>query len=146
MKRFAFLFAFAAMLASPFASAQMKAEDQVKFRKAAFNVIAFNFGNLGAMANERKPFNAAEAAKNAQVIADVADMPWGLFGPGTESGTKAKPEIWRELEKFRGMSNDMQTAAKNLQAGGTKDLASLKAAFGEMGKSCKACHDAYRAQ
>ena len=35
---------------------QTKVEDQVKYRKAAYTLMGLNFGSLGAMAQDKKPF------------------------------------------------------------------------------------------
>lgn len=39
-----------------------KPEDAIKYRKAALTVMAAHFGRLGAMANEKVPFDAKAAA------------------------------------------------------------------------------------
>jgi cytochrome c556 len=73
-------------------------------------------------------------------------LPWGAFAPGTESGdTKAKPEIWLEMEDFKAKAEKVQAEADKLAQvakGGNFDA--LKAQVGETGKACKACHDKFR--
>jgi len=108
-----------------------------------------HLGRLGAMANGRVPFDAKQAAENAEVLATVAKLPWAAFGPGTDkvSGTKAKPEIWAEQAKFKDLSEKMMAETVKLSAAAkTGNLDALKAAFGPTAASCKACHDAFRAQ
>ena len=63
-------FAAAAITLALPASAQSfgKPEDAIKYRKAAFTVLAGNFGTLGAMANGRAPFDAAAAANAGAAI------------------------------------------------------------------------------
>ncbi len=71
---------------------------------------------------------------------------WFPPGTGPDVGkTEAKAEIWRRPEDFAGKRDSFQTAAQrfNAAAQGT-DLAAIRAAHGELGKSCKACHDPYR--
>jgi cytochrome c556 len=129
------------------ASAQFaKPEDAIKYRKAVFTVMATHFGRVAAMANGKIPFDAKVAADSAQIAATMSMLPYVAFIEGTDKGdTKAKPEIWSEADKFKAAATKMQeemgkfnTAAK----GGNIDA--IKAAAGETGKSCKACHDAYR--
>ena len=64
-----------------------------------------------------------------------------------DNKTTAKPEIWKEQAKFKDLSDKMQAELVKVQAAAkTNNLDNIKAAFGPLGASCKACHDAYRAQ
>lgn len=108
-----------------------------------------HFQRVGAMANGRIPFDAKVAAENAEVVANMAKLPWAGFGPGTDKGapTKAKAEIWTEQAKFREAGEKaMAETVKLAAAAKTGNLEAIKAAFGATAGSCKACHDAYRAQ
>ena len=128
------------------AAAQAKPEDLIKQRKSAYAIMGYNMGSLGAMAQEKKPFNKDEAAANAQMIVAVAGYPKGFFAPGTDTGdTKAKPEIWKNKADFDAKMDKMLAAVKALP-GATGDLAALKKAVGDVGGTCKACHDDYRAK
>jgi cytochrome c556 len=123
-----------------------KPEDAIKYRKAAMTVMGTHFGALGAMANNRAPFDAQAAARHADVIALVSHLPFAGFVPGTDKGeTRAKPEIWTEQAKFRGAADKMQSEVSKLAAAAkTGNLDNLKAAFGPAANSCKACHDDFR--
>jgi cytochrome c556 len=123
-----------------------KPEDAIKYRRSALTVMAAHFGALGAMANGRAPYDAAQAARHADILTVVHTLPWGAFGPGTDKGdTRAKPEIWTEAAKFKEgqdrLHGDMQKLAAAAKTG---NLDSLKAAWGPNSGSCKACHDNYR--
>ncbi|MEO8023846.1 cytochrome c [Polaromonas sp.] len=150
MKIFACIATAAALLAlSAPASAQFaKPEDAIKYRQSALFVMGQHFGRLGAMANGRIPFDAKVAADNADVVADMAKLPWAGFMPGTDKGnTKAKPEIWTEQAKFKENNEKlMAESAKLAAAAKTGNLDSLKTAFAATAGTCKACHDAYRNQ
>ena len=86
---------------------------------------------------------------SAGKIASLAPKVPGWFPPGTgtEVGkTRAKAEIWQKPQDFAVKAHDLATAAAALQAAaGEGDLAKIKGAFDQLGKSCKACHDSYRA-
>ncbi len=148
MKKSALILATAAaMLASLPAAAQFqKPEDAIKYRKAAFTVLGAHFGRIGAMVNNRVPFDAKVAATNADLVAEMSRLPFAAFGPGTDKGdTRAKPEIWAEMDKFNAGGTKMAEEVGKLAAaakGGNPDA--IKAAFGEAAKTCKACHDSYR--
>jgi cytochrome c556 len=152
MKRFVptLLMTGAALLGSTFAlpaAAQFaKPEDAIKYRKAAFTVMAAHFGRVAGMANGKIPFDAKAAAENAEVATMVSKLPYAGFVPGTDKGdTKAEPKIWTEMDKFNAAATKMQDEMVKLNVaakGGNLDA--IKAAVGETGKSCKACHDNYR--
>lgn len=135
---------------STHASAQLeKAEDAIQYRQSALFVMGQHFGRIGAMANGKAPYDAKAAQDNADIVATLAHLPWVAFGPGTDKGarTKAKPNIWTEQGKFKEHADKMQTATTQLAAAAkTNNLDNLKVAFGDAAKSCKACHDNYRAK
>lgn len=148
MKRLVLAAAAAAGLATalPAAAQFQKPEDAIKYRKAAFTVMANHFGRVAAMANGRAPFDAAAAQANADLVVTLSKLPYAGFIDGTSSGdTKAKPEVWSERDKFNAAAGKMQEEVVKLSAAAkTGNLDQIKAAVGEVGKSCKACHDNYR--
>jgi cytochrome c556 len=135
---------FAAAL--PAAAQFAKPEDAIKYRKSAFTVMGTHFGRVAAMANGRVPFDAKAAADNAEIATIASRLPYAGFVEGSDKGeTKAKPEIWTENDKFKAAASKMQEEMAKLNvAAKSGNLDSIKAAVGETGKSCKACHDNYR--
>ena len=139
--------AVAGLLASGHAAAQFKdAEDATEYRQGAFHVMGNHFGRLGAMANGKVPYDAKSAEINAGVVATLSHLPWAAFLEGTDKGeTDAKPEIWSQPEKFKSAALKMQEEVGKLDAAAkTGNFDKFKAAFGEAGKACKACHDDFR--
>jgi cytochrome c556 len=131
------------------ASAQFaKPEDAIKYRKSAMFVMAQHFGRVAAMANGKMPFDATAAADNAAIAESMSKLPWAGFGEGTDMGdTKAKPEIWKEMAKFKEKSEKMQAEMSKLAvAAKTGNLESIKTAVSATGGACKSCHDDYRAK
>ncbi|KAB2891140.1 MAG: cytochrome c [Burkholderiaceae bacterium] len=138
------LAAAAATLSAPAAAQFAKSEDAVKYRQGALFVMGQHFSRLGAMANGRVPFDAKAAQENADVVADMAKLPWAGFGAGTEGG-KANAAIWKEQAKFKEHAEKLEAESVKLAAAAkTGNLDNLKTAFGSAANSCKACHDAYR--
>ena len=90
----------------------------------------------------------AKVRDGAGTIARLAPQVTGWFPPGTGPDvgkTEAKPEIWNKPEDFAAKRDAFQKAARAFDAAARSgDLTSIKAAHGELGKSCKACHDLYR--
>ena len=125
-----------------------KAEDAIKYRKAAFTVMGTHFARIGAMVQGKAPFDAKLAAENAELVASLSKLPWAAFGEGTDLGdTKAKPEIWKDSAKFKAAAEKMQLEAGKLaQAAQTGKEDAIKAAFSATGGSCKACHDDFRSK
>ena len=72
---------------------------------------------------------------------------WFPAGTGPDVGkTRAKPEIWQKPEDFAARARAFQGAAQKFDATAKgSDVAAIKASFGAVGKTCKACHDPYRA-
>jgi len=71
---------------------------------------------------------------------------WFPAGTGPELGkTGAKPEIWQQPKDFAAKLKAFQLAAASLnKAAQGGNAAATTAAYGELGKTCKACHDTYR--
>jgi cytochrome c556 len=123
-----------------------KPEDAVKYRKAAFSVTAAHFGRMGAMAQGKTPFDAKIALENAEIVANMAKLPWHAFGEGTETqDTKAKPEVWKQNAKFKELADKLQSESVKLVAAtktGKEDA--FKAAFTTTAGTCKSCHDDFK--
>ena len=80
------LAAAAISLSAPAAAQFQKPEDAVKYRKAAFTVMAAHFGRIGAMASGKAPFDAKVAADNAAIVETMSKLPYAGFGPGDGQG------------------------------------------------------------
>ena len=147
MKKPAIAALLVAAVALPALSQQMKAENQVKYRRAAYQLMNLNFQNLDAMAENKKPFNREEAARNAEFVALLSTVPKGFFGEGTDKDTRAKPEIWKNRADFDSKMDKMTGEAAKLPAVvKTGDVAAFKKQVHDVGEACKACHDEYRAK
>ena len=93
--------------------------------------------------------DVAAIQRHAALIARYGPQIPGWFpeGSGPETGrrTRAKAEIWREPEAFRAAQQRMERASaefhRTAQSG---DVAAIRAALPELGKSCKNCHDRFR--
>ena len=139
----------AAAVSLPAAAQFQKPEDAVKYRKSGMFVMANHFGRIGAMVNEKAPYDAAAAVANAEIVATMSKLPFAGFVDGTAGTEKgsAKSNIWTERAKFDEGAKAMQDAVVKLVAAAkTNNLGNLKGAFGDVGKTCKGCHDNYRNQ
>jgi cytochrome c556 len=84
----------------------------------------------------------------AATIAELAPQvpTWFPAGTGPDVGkTEARSEIWQKPEDFAAKSKNFQEAAAAFDtAAKGSDLAAIRSAHANLGKSCKACHDSYR--
>jgi len=132
-------------ISTPAMSAE-RPEDAIKFRRAAYSVIGWKFDQLVAMAKGAKPFDKDEFLRNASLIEQLSKAPLEGFSAGTDKGdTKAKPDIWTDMNDFKTKTETMQLeTGKLVNIAKTGNLADIKAQVGKVGASCKACHDEYR--
>lgn len=131
------------------ASAQVKPEDQIKFRKAGYSFMSWNMGKIKS--NLEGTYDAAQVTAAANAIAGIANSGMGaLFGAGTDKDvgsqkTRVKPELFQNMPEVGKLAGDFSGAANNLaKVAATGDAAAVKSAFGDLGKTCKACHDKFR--
>lgn len=127
-----------------------KPEDQIRWRQSAYQVLGWNMERLKANL-ESPQYNKDEGIKAANTIAAIANSGMGsLYAPGTDKGkgwhdTKVKPAFFTDGKKVGELAVAFNKEANELAkvaAGG--DAGAVKAQFGNVGKSCKACHDDFR--
>ena len=129
-----------------YASAQAKPEVLVKQRQSAMTLIGKYWGPLGAMASGKVPFNGDVAARNAQFLDALSQMPWDGFTADTkDEKTRALPAVYDDPGKFKESQDRLRGAVGKLVAAG-KDEAAFKQAAGEVGKACGGCHESFRAK
>ncbi|MBK1716394.1 cytochrome C [Thiocystis violacea] len=139
----------AVALASP-ASADLKPEEQIEIRQAGYEFMGWNMGKIKA--SLEGDYNADQVSAAANAIAGIANSGMGaLFGPGTDKDigevkTRVKPELFQNMEDVGQIARDFVDAANTLaEVAADGDADKTKAAFGDLGNACKACHKKYRA-
>lgn len=136
------------LLATAPASAQFsKPDDAVEYRQAAFSLIGTHFRRIGAMVQGRAPYDPAAAAANAEIVNQLAALPFAGFIDNTAGSGKgtASAKIWTERAKFDAGAKKMQEElVKLVAAAKVGNMDALRPAFGAASESCKACHDNYR--
>lgn len=131
----------------PVAHAQFaKPEDAVKYRQSAMFMMNHHAARLGAMAQGKVAWDAEVAGANAETLATLAKLPWQAFTAGTDRGdTRAKADVWSDNAKFTASAQKLQDETARLAAAAKAgDQAAMKSAFGEVGRTCKGCHDQFR--
>ena len=99
-------------------------------------------------------YDAAAASGAMKTMSEVAQNYPKLFPAGSDmensimdfdQESDAKPEIWANMDDFKSKTNALLIAStKAGKAAG--DKTTLAAVFNEVGKSCKACHQKYKAK
>jgi cytochrome c556 len=133
------------LLALPAQAQFAKPEDAVKYRQSAFFLMGQQMGRINGQLKADKP-NLQTIQTAAGVLNSIDALPYEGFTPGTEQvKTRAKPEAYKDTAKVKEMADKMMAEVTKLDAaakGG--DLAAIRAQFGAVGQSGKACHDQYR--
>ncbi len=122
-------------------------EPPVAARHFQMQMVGYHIGILGAVAKGEMEYDAEMVSAAATNIAALANMERAtLWIEGTEQGatkgSRAKAEIWSDSEGFAARFDAMADAATVLAA--AADLDAVRAGMGDLGGSCKACHEKYR--
>lgn len=125
----------------------------IKARQGLMQLYSFNMGILGAMAKGKVDYDAeAATVAAANLLAAVSMNQSAMWPPGSDSENaangknRALPAIWDTYPKIAEAGKSMNEAAVALNAAAGGGLDTLKEAMGPAGKSCKGCHDDFRAE
>ncbi|GBC54722.1 cytochrome c, class II [Stutzerimonas stutzeri] len=143
----------AVLLASTAVQAQMKPEEMVETRQAGYQFMSWNMGKIKAqVVDGKEPYDQAKVAAAANAIAAIANSGMGsLYSPDTTTeqlgkATRLKPEFFQSLDEAGQIGRNFTAAANQLaKVAAEGDQAAIKKAFGDVGGSCKSCHDKFRA-
>ncbi|MBC7586574.1 cytochrome c [Tardiphaga sp. vice352] len=131
------------------ASAVMAQQDIVKDRQATMKANGRALGGtLSAMAKGDKPYDQAAVDAALVVLDDTAKKLPALF-PESTKGMKAEgdystsPKLWEDKAGFDAKVASFTKVVTEAKAK-IKDLDSLKANVGGIGKECGSCHEAFR--
>jgi cytochrome c556 len=143
------------------ASVAVSAEDLVvavkERRDLMKNTVAPAAKLGGKMVKGTEPFDAAKAAKAMNEISGVPDKYVTLFPKGTEHGgvadsqipdeddrSEAKAEIWEDFDDFKAIATKLKDASAKAASAAEQGKGTFTAAFNDMTKVCKQCHEKYR--
>lgn len=117
----------------------------VAHRRAAFKEMIKSFEPMGSMLRKDR-FNAPQFASLATSLVAVRDKPWQYFGPDTQyPPSKATDAVWSQPEEFEARRKAFFAATDKLAAtAGTQDARVAKAAFAEVEKTCRHCHETFK--
>jgi cytochrome c556 len=121
-------------------------EDAIEYRKATFQLIRYQIGDMGDMLKGKVKFDAQRFQQRANSAAALSSMPWEAFTSDSQKGdTSALPAVWtdratfdKKAMQFAEYAQALATAAKS---GDKKEIAP---AFRNWAKGCKDCHKSFK--
>lgn len=125
------------------------AEEAIKYRQSVFVAQSWNMQIMNRMVKGDVVYDKAEFAKRAKNLAELSSMFYeGFLIKDSDIGdTKAKPEIWTSIDKFKAGSDKLVVeAAKLVSVAQGGDFKAIKTQFGDTQKVCGACHDNFRSK
>lgn len=139
------------LVAVPALAADGPYDGAIKARQGMFQQFNFNVGMLFDMAKDKRPYEAELAQHSAENLSLATSLHQDAYWPegsDTETDgnikTRALPKIWENLPDVQEKFGDLRASVKNLVAVAGAGVDELKGAVGDVGESCKACHDEYR--
>ena len=126
-----------------------KSEPLQSLRQSYFALLGMTFGPMGDMVKGKIEWNANLFTTWAEDLNHAAQF--GVergFAPGTDRGTtRAKPNIWSNMDDFQSKLDDFRAAAAMLaETAAAGDPGESRQQFVATGGTCKACHDEYKSQ
>lgn len=105
--------------------------------------VADDMKVLGGMVKGAAPFDSAVVVERANSLALHAQKIGPMFeDQAKDPKSEALDSIWTDWEGFIADADAMEAAA--LALANAASLDTLEPAFGELGRSCTACHKDYR--
>lgn len=127
-------------------------EDAVKARQSYFTLLGANIGPLAAMAKGEVDYDEALARLHARNLLTLAGynaiphFPQGTSKTDLPGKTRALPAIWETPDALASKFKDFNQAAVRLHEVAGNGAGALGPAVRDVGATCKACHDDYRAK
>lgn len=138
-----------AVVAVPTVAHIEKSEPLQSLRQSYFALVGMTFGPMADMAKGKIDWDGERFAQWANDLAAISSVHVERgFAPGSEEGkTRAKPEIWMNMDDFESKLADFRREASKLAevAADGGDFA-IKRQLKATGGTCKACHDDYKAK
>lgn len=118
-------------------------------RQALFKAMLKSSEELGGMLRGRLPFDPARFAAGAQTLDSLSRQPWQHFPVVRDEGdSRARDEVWQRQARFQQLARQLQDDTAQLrqlsqrQALQARDV---EAALDQVERSCRACHEEFRA-
>jgi hypothetical protein len=124
-----------------------KPEQANSYRHGLYGAIAWNFGPLNAMAQEKAPFDKNEASIRSARVAALAEMLPEAFPEGSaiKGKSEAKAAIWEHRAEFDALLKKFISKAAALNEGAKNgDFEKFKSLTLDTRSACKECHEKFK--
>jgi cytochrome c556 len=126
------------------------AQASIRARQSHYKEIGAAMKGVGDELKKGEP-SVDVIQRHAAAIRDYAPQIEGWFpeGSGSAAGlkTEARDEIWSDPEGFRRSAQAFVSRSQKLHdLAQTGDLSEIRAGVGDLGGTCKGCHDKFRAK
>lgn len=138
------LTASALLIAATAALAHTGVKDpHVMARMEGMKRMADSAKSVGLILRGEAPFEPATIAKAGAVLqAEAENIPTLFRTPADDPKSEARPAIWENWADFQARSAEGAAAAAALVTVSSPE--DLRAAFAQVGETCKSCHELYR--
>ncbi len=122
------------------------AETVIKYRKAVYTSMKGHMGAIVGILKGGLTDYQGHLADHAASLENSARIIPALFPEGSDQGdTDADPKIWSDRAGFEKAAQRLEAASQELLAAAQSgDMRAVGKAVGQVGGSCKGCHDTYR--
>ena len=124
----------------------------IEARQSHMQLYSFYAGHLFAMAKGKMEYDADLAKAMAENLNAVGNLKNGAMWPqGTDNEaypgkTRALPENWTNYPAAAEKGKQFKAAAAKMAEVSGNGLDALRGSIGDLGQSCKGCHDDFRAE
>jgi len=128
---------------------QLAPEKVIKARQSAYYLMGQEMALINASIKGNVHVDKPRLQMSANALELLSRIAFENFPSGSDQGapTKAKPEIWKDAGHFKQLADEMTAQTANLKAAvASGDVDVMKMAYGATSRSCKACHDNFKAQ
>ncbi len=144
------LIALAACTGIAFAQEDFDPQPIIEGRQSALRDIGAAFKGITDELRKSQP-SLPLILQYARQIEDLSQQQKFWFPPGTgpeaDIETAAKPAIWERPAEFKaGQAAMGEQATKLAKVAGGDDLKAIRAQWQALGRTCKGCHDKFRAE
>lgn len=121
-------------------------EEPIRYRQAVMTLVKRHYDQVSGMAKGKLPFNREEVNRHAAYLDMLSRISLDGFVAGSHEGnTRARPEIWKEWARYRGLTEKFQAETarlKEVARAGSPDA--VKGVVADLTKVCKSCHDDFK--
>ncbi|MFV2029838.1 c-type cytochrome [Neisseria sp. S1] len=114
-------------------------------RTTAFKAMMPNFSSMGKMVKGEEPYDVEKFKTAAAAFAEDSKKPFEHFQKDEQGDGDLLPVTWEKPDEFNAQKEKFAAAVAELNAQAqTGNLEAIKVAYGNVGASCKSCHDTFR--